>query len=154
MSDTKSLIVKSISWPTADTIGLLELYIALATISSLKAHKSSIEPPPRPSIITSTSDSLASLIILTIFSLAPTPCTKVGKSIISVSGNLLLIVLIISFTAAPVEAVITPTFLGILGNFFLCSGLNKPSLSNRRFNSSKSMYKLPIPSSFILLTVI
>ena len=50
LSATKSAIVKSISWPTALIIGVLHSYIALATISSLNAHKSSIEPPPLPTI--------------------------------------------------------------------------------------------------------
>ena len=38
-------MVKSISWPTADTTGSLDCAIARATTSSLKAHKSSIDPP-------------------------------------------------------------------------------------------------------------
>ena len=50
ISATKSAIVKSISWPTALITGILELYISLATISSLNGHKSSILPPPRPTI--------------------------------------------------------------------------------------------------------
>ena len=41
------------------------------------------------------------------------PCTKVGNKIVSHIGNLLLIVVIISLTAAPVLAVIIPTLLGI-----------------------------------------
>ena len=53
-SDTKSEIEKSVSWPTAEIIGINDLNIALATISSLNAHKSSIEPPPLPIIRTST----------------------------------------------------------------------------------------------------
>ena len=52
-SATKSAIVKSVSCPTADIIGILESYIALATIYSLKGHKSSNEPPPLAKIITS-----------------------------------------------------------------------------------------------------
>ena len=52
-SATKSAIVKSVSCPTADITGNLELNIALATISSLKGHKSSNEPPPLASIRTS-----------------------------------------------------------------------------------------------------
>ena len=46
-SATKSAIVKSISWPTAETIGIADSKIARATTSSLNAHKSSSEPPPR-----------------------------------------------------------------------------------------------------------
>jgi len=54
-SATKSDIVKSISCPTAEITGISKSYIALATISSLKHHKSSIDPPPRPTIKTSKS---------------------------------------------------------------------------------------------------
>ena len=39
---------------TFDIMGVLDSKIALATISSLKAHKSSMEPPPRPTIMVST----------------------------------------------------------------------------------------------------
>jgi len=52
---TKSQIVKSTSCPTADMTGTRELNTARATTSSLNAHKSSSEPPPRPTINTSTS---------------------------------------------------------------------------------------------------
>ena len=45
-SDTKSAIVKSISWPTPEIIGISKLNISLAKSSLLKHHKSSIEPPP------------------------------------------------------------------------------------------------------------
>ena len=54
-SATKSQIVKSISCPTAEITGVSKLNIARATISSLKHHKSSIDPPPRPIIKTSKS---------------------------------------------------------------------------------------------------
>src|SRR5438309_7175226 len=46
-SATKSAMVKSVSWPTPEITGISEAKMARATISSLKAHKSSIEPPPR-----------------------------------------------------------------------------------------------------------
>ena len=54
ISDTKSHIVKSISCPTADIIGIFDSNTHLATSYSLNAHKSSIEPPPLPIIIVST----------------------------------------------------------------------------------------------------
>ena len=44
-SDTKSAIVKSISWPTPEIMGTSKLNISLAKSSLLKHHKSSIEPP-------------------------------------------------------------------------------------------------------------
>ena len=46
-SATKSVMVKSVSWPTPEITGISESAMARATISSLKAHKSSSEPPPR-----------------------------------------------------------------------------------------------------------
>ena len=85
-SATKSAIVKSISCPTALIIGILEANIALATISSLNAHKSSIEPPPRPQIITSKSNSCALFNCSTILSLAPVPWTNAGNKIVSQIG--------------------------------------------------------------------
>ncbi|MBF5050946.1 hypothetical protein CLAVI_000568 [Candidatus Clavichlamydia salmonicola] len=48
-----SAIEKSVSCPTAEIIGILLSKMAAATISSLKAAKSSTLPPPRPTMITS-----------------------------------------------------------------------------------------------------
>ncbi len=53
-SATKSAIVTSVSWPTAEIVGTGQPAIARATTSSLKAQRSSIEPPPRPTMTTST----------------------------------------------------------------------------------------------------
>ena len=47
-------IVTSVSWPTAEITGTGDAAIARATISSLKAQRSSIDPPPRPTMMTST----------------------------------------------------------------------------------------------------
>ena len=44
----KSAMVTSVSCPTALTTGMRLVKIARATRSSLKLHKSSSEPPPRP----------------------------------------------------------------------------------------------------------
>ena len=54
-SATRSAIVTSTSWPTADTTGTGQAAMARATSSRLKAHRSSSEPPPRPTTITSAS---------------------------------------------------------------------------------------------------
>src|SRR6266480_2756276 len=54
-SATKSAMVKSVSWPTPEITGISEAKIARATISSLKGHRSSMDPPPRARISTSTS---------------------------------------------------------------------------------------------------
>ena len=53
VSETKSQIVKSISCPTPDIVGIGKANISLASSSLLKHHKSSIEPPPRESMTTS-----------------------------------------------------------------------------------------------------
>ena len=45
-SDTKSRIVKSVSWPMADIIGISESKTFLAKASLLKQFKSSKDPPP------------------------------------------------------------------------------------------------------------
>ena len=54
-SATKSAMVKSVSWPTAEITGTRQPAMARATRSSLNAHRSSMEPPPRPTITTSRS---------------------------------------------------------------------------------------------------
>ena len=55
LSATKSDIGRSISWPTALMTGTSEAKIARATISSLKAIRSSKLPPPLPTIKVSNS---------------------------------------------------------------------------------------------------
>ena len=53
MSATRSDNVTSISWPTAETTGIVDAKMARTTGSSLKHHKSSGLPPPRPTTSTS-----------------------------------------------------------------------------------------------------
>jgi len=53
MSATKSAMVKSVSCPTAEITGTEHAAMARATRSSLKVHRSSSDPPPRATIITS-----------------------------------------------------------------------------------------------------
>ena len=78
-SATKSEMVKSISCPTAEITGIFEAKIALATISSLNAQRSSIEPPPLPTIKTSISLNLfSSSIPLAISFAASSPWTFTG----------------------------------------------------------------------------
>ncbi len=52
-SATKSAMVTSLSWPTAETTGMRQSAMARATASSLKVQRSSSEPPPRATIATS-----------------------------------------------------------------------------------------------------
>ena len=46
-------MVKSVSWPTAEITGTGDAAMARATASSLNVHRSSSDPPPRPTITTS-----------------------------------------------------------------------------------------------------
>ena len=110
--------------------------MAFATHSSLKAHKSSIDPPPRPTISKSKSYSLALFICLTISSLASSPWTKQGNNKVSQIGYLLLIVLKISLIAAPVGAVTIPILVGYLGIFCLWDSSNNPLAANSFFKAS------------------
>ena len=110
-SDTKSDNVVSVSWPIPVTIGVLQLKIARTTSSVLKLHKSSIDPPPRPNIITSLSSLSARIIIFYQYlQLNFLLELKLNKQLILAIGNLLCIVLVISCIAAPVFAVIKAIF--------------------------------------------
>ena len=94
-------------------MGILESKIALATISSLNAHKSSIEPPPLPTIIVSACPHLfTDSIALAMLGAASSPCTRTGITTILTLGFLLPETFIISLTAAPVGDVITAIHLG------------------------------------------
>ena len=53
-SATKSAMVKSVSWPTAETTGISEAAMARASVSELKGARSSGEPPPRAMTTAST----------------------------------------------------------------------------------------------------
>src|SRR5690625_6841116 len=61
-SAAKSVKQKSISWPTAEIIGIALAATSRVKASSLNAHKSSKEPPPRP--ITRTSHFASALALL------------------------------------------------------------------------------------------
>ena len=103
----------------ADITGTLQAYTALATRSSLNAHKSSSEPPPRPTMITSGDTLSASRNAETIDAGAPSPCTSAGQRISSPSGQRRDRIWIISCKAAPVLAVTTAIFSGYWGSGFL-----------------------------------
>ena len=78
-SAAKSQIVKSVSCPTADITGTRLAAIVRASVSSLNAHKSSIEPPPRPIIIMSTRSAVLNICIPVMSdAAASSPCTSDG----------------------------------------------------------------------------
>ena len=130
-SAIRSEMVTSISCPTAETIGIVDPDIALATGSSLKAQRSSIEPPPRPTMITSGSPVATKSLIASEISLAaPSPCTLVPRTRTRTHGALLLKTEIISLRAAPVVDVTMPTTAGCFGRGCLRAGSSKPSVSS------------------------
>ena len=87
-SAARSHSVTSVSWPTAETTGFLHAATARTTHSSLKVHRSSIEPPPRATMITLTLSIFSSRrIACTTSSAAPMPCTLTGHSKIRACGS-------------------------------------------------------------------
>lgn len=102
-SATKSAMVKSVSCPTPLMVGIGQAASARATVSSLNAHKSSMLPPPRQTISTSTSwRSAAWVMAATICAGAASPCTRVGdKSTKCADGMRRRSVLTTSSKAAP-----------------------------------------------------
>src|SRR5439155_740617 len=116
-SATKSAIVKSTSWPTPEITGAFEATIARATTSSLKAQRSSSEPPPRPTMITSTSPSaFRSATPSAISRAAPSPWTRTGRMTMWRSRKRRPITRSMSRRTAPVGEVTMPTFRGNCGS--------------------------------------
>src|SRR3990170_3600493 len=80
-------IVTSVSWPTAATTGTREAAIARASPSSLNAHRSSEDPPPRTRRITSTPPrSLSLLIPAARLAGAASPCTTAAERTTRATG--------------------------------------------------------------------
>ena len=119
MSHTKSQIVKSISWPTPDIVGIGYEKISLAKSSLLKHQRSSIEPPPLEIITTSillvglfSLNKIIRLSALIILTCALSPCTIASLNEIWEFGALLFTVETISWNAAVDEDVIIPIWFG------------------------------------------
>ena len=143
------MIVVSVSCPTAEIMGISQSNTACATFSSLKAHRSSMEPPPRPTIITSTFRRSNMRIPRTMLSAASSPCTMAGYRRICTYGFLRWVILIISRTAAPVDAVTTPSVRIYFGIGFLYSGANIPRSKSSSFKRWKRSNSAPSPSGVI-----
>ena len=90
------------------------------SVLSLKHHKSSIDPPPRPTIISSTSGSAsANATPLAMIGPALSPCTGTLKILNDTRGFLCFATCKISCMTAPDAEVTTPIQLGKGGNGFL-----------------------------------
>src|SRR5437588_144866 len=122
-SETKSAMVKSVSWPMPEITGMCESKMARATISSLKTHKSSSEPPPRTSINTSPNFlALKNFSALTICWAAPSPCTRTRKTVRWTLGTRRVTMRTTSRTAAPRGEVLRPVRLRRRGRGFAAVG--------------------------------
>ena len=92
-SATMSAMLKSTSCPTAATTGSSLAAMARATISSLKAHRSSREPPPRPTsraskcTLPSRCQRLARSMAAAIWRAASSPCTATGSRETAMPGQ-------------------------------------------------------------------
>ena len=145
-SATKSAMVKSVSWPTPAITGTREATMARATTSSLNAQRSSIEPPPRATMMTSTSSTRASASRARAMSAAaPSPCTRVSRTRTLARGTRANSTFRMSRTAAPSSDVTTPMRRGKGGSARLRCGSKRPSRPSRAFISSKAACRAPRP---------
>ena len=159
-SATKSAIVKSVSWPTPQTTGTGLRTMARASASSLKAQRSSMEPPPRTRRITSMrgappscTPAAASLAKVyrrpsarTSSAGAPAPWTGATATTTGTWGARRCNVLTTSCSAAAPSDVTSPMPRGIRGNARLRAASNRPSLSSRAFNRRNCSNRAPAPA--------
>ena len=121
--------------------------MARATRSSLNAHRSSSEPPPRPVMSTSASACrLAYRMAPAISAGASVPCTRTGSSSTLANGYLRRSMRIMSCTAAPAGDVTMAMRRGYTGSGFLCAASNSPSFRSFSFSCSKATLRSPTPS--------
>ena len=153
-SATKSAIVKSVSWPMPVTTGIGHARIARATLSSLKAHKSSMLPPPRTSNMTSHPPSRPAILSAqAIFSDAPSPWTCTGKTTTSIDGLRRASVVNTSRRAAASREVITPIARGKEGRARFVSALNRPSFSSLSRSLRNASNRAPSPARRMVSTL-
>ena len=127
-SATRSEIVTSTSCPTADTVGIGQFAIARASDSSLNSHRSSIDPPPLVSTITSDEPSATNRSsACSISSAAPSPWTRQSDTSTRVHGARRRITASMSRSAAPDREVTIPTVIGTRGSGRFLAGSSSPS---------------------------
>ena len=118
------------------TIGISLRTIADTTASSLKAHKSSMPPPPLHKIKTSTCARLFAVSkTAAIFSAASAPCAGALYKVARADGKRFASTAKTSRTAAPASEPTTPTCDGKNGNFFLRATSNQPRAVHSRLRS-------------------
>src|SRR5574343_645579 len=145
-SAAKSAMVKSVSWPTPEMIGMVEAAMARATASSLKAQRSSMLPPPRHRMIASQSVAAAWPSASAILAAAPSPWTRVGQMVMRRCGARRCRVVSTSRRAAACRLVTMAMWRGKAGRGFLRSAANRPSFSSCAFRRRKRSNRSPWPA--------
>ena len=114
----------------------------------LKGHRSSREPPPRPTIMTSTlPEEPSSRTAEAICSAAPISCTGTGTIRMLRYGHLRCKIDNMSRIAAPDNDVTRPTRRGNSGNGRLRARSNNPSRASFSFNCPEQSEALQSPST-------
>ncbi len=111
-----------------------------------------MDPPPLPTIITSTFSLLRASIPLTMDSAAPSPWTWAGARRMS-AGKSLPEVVTMSWMTAPLSDVTTPMTLGYTGSFLFLDVSNIPSASSFFLSISYSRNRSPIPEGVMVSTM-
>ena len=142
LSATSSAMVWSVSCPIPDTTGMPLAKIDRPTSSVLKHQRSSREPPPLATMMTSAApSSLSREIAAAIWPAARSPCTAVGNNRSSAMGKRRETTFCMSCQTAPLGEVTTPITPGNSGSGRFRDGSNNPSDSScwrSRTNSSAS----------------
>ena len=141
-------MVKSVSCPTPQITGTGQATIARAKLSSLKAHRSSIAPPPRTSKITSIG-SVRCTRLCSACTNAPgasAPCTAAGANTTGMCGTRRCKAVATSCNAAAPRDVTKPMPRGWLGTSRLRLASNKPSASSLALSFKNCSNKAPCPA--------
>ena len=156
----KSISVVSVSCPTAEISGIALAAAARTTISSLKAIRSSTEPPPRATMIRSGRGRCAAAerVEAARWRRRPrpaafSPCTATGHSSTR-RGKRACSRCMMSRITAPVGEVTTPITSGRNGSVFLRAASNRPSAASVFLRSSSSAISAPRPASSTCSTMI
>ena len=145
-SAARSISVQSSSCPTAETIGVTQAAVARTTPSSEKPMRSSKLPPPRATMITSTSGSASSRWIAAMTSAGHcAPCTCAWTTLNRTAGQRRLTFVITSPSARACGAHTSPMHAGNSGSGTLFSASNSPSPLSRLRSSSIWALRSPAP---------
>lgn len=152
-SATRSSSGESGSCPIAETTGVRAAATVRTTSSSEKGSRSSTLPPPRATMITSTSGrASSSLTACTTCGTAFTPCTATLRTSKRTAGQRRRAFSSTSRSAAEARPTTSPISCGRNGSGFLRSSANRPSAASDRFNRSSRASSSPMPTGRISVT--